>query len=291
MMPPLNSLRAFDAAAKYESISRAAEELSVTHTAVSRQVRNLEEWFGTELFHREGRSIRLTHTGQLLRERTRRVFNELSEVGRSFRQRERSGTIIVSSLPSIATHWIAPNIGTFTNLYPSVQVQIQYSKLEDQFAHGNFDVLISDHRQEAQGVVSEPLFSRRCQPVCSGDYLSANPQLHSPEALLTARLLHDEHKEGWREWFRKNGQVFHGDLTGNIFQDFNLLYAAVVSGQGVALCPVEAFRSDLESGRLVSLSNIEIHQDKTYSLVRSENPRLIVKQFADWFLALCRRST
>ncbi|WP_426213778.1 LysR substrate-binding domain-containing protein [Mesorhizobium abyssinicae] len=290
-MPPLNSLRAFDAAAKYESISRAAEELSVTHTAVSRQVRNLEEWFGTELFHREGRGIRLTHTGQLLRERTRRVFNELSEVGRSFRQRERAGTIIISSLPSIATHWIAPNIGIFTDLHPTIQVQIQYSKLEDQFAYGNFDVLISDHRQEAKGVVSEPLFSRRCQPVCSREYLSANPHLSAPEALLTAKLLHDEHKEGWREWFRKNGHIVHGDIPGNIFQDFSLLYAAVASGQGVALCPVEAFRSQLEIGQLVSLSGIEVHQDKYYSLVRSENPRLIVKQFADWFLARCRGTT
>lgn len=288
-LPPTNALRAFESAARLGSISRAGDELGVTHAAISHHIRHLEQWFGTDLFRKEGRNVVLTREGKALSETLTDSFRQIEAQCQSIRRGSHASALAIACIPSIASRWLIPSLADFQSGHPSLELRVIYAKASDRLADLDADVLVTLTEGDETGTTSRRLFSRRNQPVASPHYL-ARLGARNPESLAKANLLHDEDTTNWREWFRKAGIYPLPELKGPIFQDFNLLATSVIAGHGVALCPVEVFSREIAAGDLIVLSDIATMEDASYFVVTPARTRGEVGAFVDWFLASVRDS-
>lgn len=288
-LPPANALRAFEAAARLGSISRAGDELGVTHAAVSHHIRHLEQWFGTDLFRRQGRNVVLTSEGRALSETLTDSFRQIEAQCRSIRKGGHPTGLTIACIPSIASRWLIPSLADLQADRPSLELRVIYAKASDRLADLDADVLVTLTEGDQTGTVSRRLFSRRNQPVASPHYLTKLGS-RGPTDLAAANLLHDEDMTNWLEWFRKAGIYPLPELKGPVFQDFNLLATAVIAGHGVALCPVEVFSREITAGDVVVLSDIATMEDASYFVVTQARTRSEVGAFVDWFLASVRCS-
>ncbi|GLS18671.1 LysR family transcriptional regulator [Labrys miyagiensis] len=285
-LPPLNSLRAFEAVARLGSVSRAGDELCVTHSAVSHQLKVLEQWIGKPLFLRNARGITLTAEGQALGLTLTPCFTAIAERVDTLMTHVSKPTITVGCIPSIAARWLVPNLAQFSEMHPDIELNVQYARASQKLPLGDLDVLITLGRDEAAQVKNTAIFSRANKPVTSPAYLTRFGPIAGPADIARADLLHDEGKSGWEEWFRKAGAPAPFPLNGAVFQDFNLLATAVIAGHGVALCPTEVFREELKRGDLVILSDIATLVDQHYFIITRIPPAEPVVLFSDWFRAL-----
>lgn len=280
---PLNAIRAFEAAARHLSFSAAGEELHVTHPAISHQIRRLEEWLGLPLFHRDARKVRLTDAGLALQASANAALSDLATACRRIRRNAAVASLSVGCIPSIASRWLVPRLSDFTARHPEIAIRVAYAKAEDRLEDGDNDILITLGADPSPRAASLKLFSRISQPACSPHYLARKGRLGSAEAIAAADLLHDETREGWREWFSQAGATGADVGNGPVFADFNILATAVIAGHGVALCPVEVFREELRRGDLVIISDIATDKDKGYYLTMPAQPSAAETIFADWF--------
>lgn len=286
-LPPMNALRAFEAAARLGSISRAGDALGVTHAAISHHIRHLEHWFGTDLFRREGRNVVATSEGRALSETLTDSFRQIEAQCRSIRRTSHPTGLTIACIPSIASRWLIPALGDFQSRHPALDLRVIYAKASDRLADLDADVLVTLTAGDEAGTQSRRLFSRRNQPVASPHYL-AKLAGRDPTHIAAANLLHDEDMANWREWFRKAGIYPLPDLKGPVFQDFNLLATSVISGHGVALCPVEVFSREIAAGDVVVLSDIATMEDESYFVVTRKGSHSEIGLFVDWFTAAVR---
>ncbi|WP_371826574.1 LysR substrate-binding domain-containing protein [Ensifer sp. PDNC004] len=285
MLPPLGMLRAFEAAARLASFSRAGDELHVTHAAISHQIRLLEEWFGRPLFVREKRGVRLAPEAENLAAVLTSALERIAAETELLRLNAKA-QVSVACIPSIATRWLIPALGEFLHRHPEVDVKVVYAMAEQQLRQTGCDVLITLGADKSEGTRSDRLFSRINRPVASPRYLERKGALTSPQAIASADLLHDETTSRWRDWLARAGQEAAQTLRGPVFQDFNLLATAVIAGHGVALCPVEVFRREIDNGDLVILSNIATLEDESYFLITKVTRSKSAASFSDWFAAV-----
>ncbi|WP_331372650.1 LysR substrate-binding domain-containing protein [Sinorhizobium chiapasense] len=285
MMPPLGALRVFEAAARLASFSRAADELCVTHAAVSHQIRQLEEWFGRPLFLREKRGVRLAPEAERLAEILSASFERVSAEAEALKQRTKS-EITVACIPSIATRWLIPALGDFLAAHADITVKVVYAMAEQRLRETGCDVLITLGADTSDGVACERLFSRVNRPVASPRYLERKGNIDSPDEIAAADLLHDETTRHWQHWFTKAGLPPRQPLSGPVFQDFNLLATAAIAGHGVALCPVEVCRREIENGDLIVLSDLAVLEDEGYFLISKVSRQKAVSAFCAWFKAV-----
>lgn len=192
----------------------------------------------------------------------------------------------IGCIPSIASHWLVPNLNAFTSQRPNLDVRVVYARADQRLADGGLDALITFGAEPTPGVQSDRVLSRISRPVASRSFLEKCGPFESPSRIAAAPLLHDESRDGWRRWFRKAGVEGVSGDTWPVYQDFNLLVTAAIAGHGVALCPVEAYRTEIERGDLVVLSDVAIDEDAAYYISYSANARPAVNQFVHWFLAL-----
>lgn len=285
MLPSLSALRVFEAAARLNSFSRAADELHVTHAAVSHQIRLLEDWFGRPLFLREKRSVRLVPDAVALAQTLSVSLARIEAETRAFRMKA-TGELTVACIASIATRWLIPALPDFLNANPDINVRVIYAMGEQRFREGDCDVLITLGEDGSETRECTRLFSRANRPVASPTYLARRGKRQTAQEIAAADLLHDETPDRWLNWCRKAGLQPDGPLRGPVFQDFNLLATAVIAGHGIALCPTEVFRRELDSGDLVILSDIETLTDESYFLVTAKPPSGGAVKFRDWFCGL-----
>ncbi|MCW0015945.1 LysR substrate-binding domain-containing protein [Rhizobium sp. BT-226] len=286
-LPPLNALRAFEATARLMSLSKAGDELHVTHAAISHQIKHLETWLGRKLMQKSGRGITLTAAGG---EYYRAVSGPLAAIAHatgSMRRDHDMRTITVGCIPSIASRWLVPALPAFQESDPDLDVRIVYARAEERFDDESLDVLITMGEDLSGGRESRLLFSRRNQPVASPHYLAKRNWAIDDVSLAGADLLHDESVDGWKEWFRKAGQKAPELLRGPIFQDFNMLATAAIAAHGVALCPVEVFRREIERGDLLVLSDIATAENQGYYVISNSWAKKPVRRFIDWFMTEC----
>ncbi|BCG92314.1 LysR substrate-binding domain-containing protein [Mesorhizobium sp. 131-2-1] len=280
---PLNAIRAFEAAARHLSFSAAGEELHVTHPAISHQIRRLEEWLGVPLFHRDARKVRLTDAGLALQASANAALSDLAAACRRIRRNAAVASLSVGCIPSIASRWLVPRLPDFTARHPGIAIRVAYAKAEDRLEDDDNDILITLGADPSPKATSLKLFSRMSRPACSPHYLARKGRLASPVDIAAAELLHDETRQGWREWFSQAGMAGADVGNGPVFADFNILATAVIAGHGVALCPIEVFREELRRGDLVVVSDIATDKDKGYYLTMSAQPSAAEITFADWF--------
>ena len=269
-LPSLNALRCFEAAARAGSFSRAAEELNVTQSAVSHQVRQLEDWFGLALFDRQGRQTLPTPKGQELARSLAEAFDIMAAACRRLQQSESGPTLTIAALPSFATIWLIPRLSQFFQEHPEVSVKVVYAFAGQKIQFDEIDIAVLWGPGEWEGCQATPLLPGATAPICNPNFLEKQGPFDVPQAILGKPLLHDDDRLDWQNWMRHAGLKHAGPAPGPIFQDFNLLRAATLAGQGIALCPLSLIADDLSSGRLVQLFDIAIKQDHSYSIIEPD---------------------
>ena len=285
-LPPLNALRAFEAAARHLSFTKGAAELYVTQAAVSHQVKALEEHLGVRLFKRLDRALALTREGEALFVVVRDAFDRLDQAAARLMggggERE---TLVVTSLPSFAARWLVPRLGRFGRAYPHIDVRLEPSIELADFERDQVDVAIRYGRGHYPGLSSEWLLDEELFPVCSPALLEGPKPLRAPEDLRHHTLLHAE-SEDWEMWLRPMGVEGVDAARGPVFQDSSMLLQAAVAGQGVALGRSVLAAEDLAAGRLVRPFSLSQPAGYAYYLVyparAAETPK--VKAFREWAL-------
>lgn len=291
--PPLNALRAFEAVARTGSFRGAAESLFVTQPAISHQVRHLEQWLGAALFDRSGRVPRLTPRGVALARDLTTAFDGIDAACRRARPGTAEGGLVVAAIPSVAICWLIPRLPGFRVLHPDIQLHVIYAHHGHaiDFARTDLAFTFSDAPPTGEGLTAERFLSGRSVPVASPALAELPDAPLTAEWLLKAGLLHDSDTSGWKTWFARVGQPVPDRLPGAMFEDFNLLRAAALAGQGVALCSLSMIQPDLAEGRLVQLSDIPVLEGFDYYLTQSaltprDAPRLKARQaFLSWIAA------
>lgn len=280
----MNTIHTFSVAARHLNFSKAGLELNVTHAAVSNQMKRLEDWFGRKLFERSGRGLKLTSAGQELLHVVDTALLAISATSDKLRVLRDRKQISVACLPSIATRWLVPALGEFMSRYPGISVELSYAEAFQYFDPDRHDVLITHLVELPAKAKATRIFSRTSKPVASAVYAKdRGEELFG--SLEGARLLHDAETQAWEDWFEKAGFRPLVMSNGPLFPDFNLLFTAVLAGQGVALCPVEVFRQEIASGDLVVLSNVSTLDNEGYYVVSTERPAPTVSMFVKWFMA------
>ncbi|MEQ8707812.1 MAG: transcriptional regulator GcvA [Rhodospirillales bacterium] len=282
-LPPLNTLRVFEAAARHLSFTRAAEELNVTQAAVSHQIKALEERLGITLFKRMNRALMLTDAGQAYYPSIREAIDAIRQATERLYELESTGTLTVTMLASFAAKWLVPRLGRFRARCPDIDVLLSTSSKLIDFQRDDVDIGIRYGAGEWSNVRSEKLFSEDLFPVCSPALLDGAIPLREPADLARHMLLQDAGMD-WSTWLIAAGI---GDLElhfGTSFIDSSLALQAAMAGQGVALGRMALVADDLAAGRLVRPFQISLPSNFAYYIVCSvhtgDSPK--IRAFTDW---------
>ncbi len=292
-LPPLNSLRAFESAARWLSFAKAADELNVTPAAVSQQIRLLEDFLGIALFRRMTRAVDLTEEAKTVLPLVTEGFDKLAEAVERLARDQESGLLTVSSAPTFAARWLLPRLPDFSERYPDIDVRLDASLDTRDFHRDGIDVGIRLGTGHYPGLHVVKVLSENISLVCSPKLQSGSNPLRVPEDLKNHRLLHVEWGKfsmplpDWRMWTRAAGvegiDVEHGPR----FTVENLAIEAAINGDGVALVSNYAVAEDLKAGRLVKPFDLMLQADFAYWLVcpHEHLRRTRVRVFCDWLLA------
>ncbi len=253
-IPPMQALRAFDATARAQSLSRAAEALSLTHGAISHQIKGLEADLGVRLVERAGRGIRLTDAGARFATRIRSALTEIADAVREVSERRNPRHLGVSVLPSFAARWLLPRIGHFIARHPDIDLDVNSNAGLADFAREDIDVAIRWGLGDWPGVVAELLMDDAYFPVCSPRY--AKGRLPRTPADLASHTLLRADDEMWKSWFDAAGLDWPEPTRGTVFNDSALMLQAAADGQGIALARSSLIGNDLHNGILVRLFDV-----------------------------------
>jgi LysR family transcriptional regulator, glycine cleavage system transcriptional activator len=294
-LPPLNALRCFDAAAKHLSFTKAAAELNVTHSAVSHQIKALEEWLGVPLFRRINRGLVLTDAGQSYLKPVRDSFERLGEATRRLRVRERAGPLTVSVMPSFAAKWLMPRLRRFRERHPEVDVRISAASHLVDFAREDVDICIRYGRGSWPGVSADLMMRETMFPVASPRLLEGPLPLKTPADLCNHTLMYDYdwRIDFWQLWFEAAGVASFTAKRSLSFNYSNLMLQAAVDGLGVALSQNALAGDDLAAGRLMRLFDYTLPLEFAYYVVVPEGAGLRPKiaHFRDWLLEEAKAAT
>ena len=292
-LPPLNALRAFEAAARHLSFTRAAGELHVTQAAVSHQVKALEEHLGRKLFRRLNRALLLTDDGQAYLPSISRAFTLLNDATNDLLTKQAPGPLTVSALPSFAARWLVPRLGRFRHIRPDIDLRIDPSAELADFAGGDVDVGIRYGRGKYPGMRADWLMTEDIFPVCSPALLEGPHPLRDPRDLQHQVLLHDDGHGDWRTWLLAAGVDRVDPARGPIFTDSSMLIQAAMAAQGVALARGVLAADELAAGRLVRPFTLSLSTEYAYYLVcpvnTAEQPKIAA--FRDWLLGEAKRES
>lgn len=285
-LPPLNSLRSFEAAGRHLSFTRAASELAVTQAAVSHQVKALEQHLGVHLFKRLPRQLMLTMAGQTLLPVVSDSLDVISSTVTALRHDQVTERLSVRLAPSFAAKWLSPKLGTFQSEQPNIDLVLNHSNEVADFRHSDIDLAITYGTGDWPDVVAEPVLSIDFFPVASLDYLKDEWPLSDISNLRHYTLLHDANYENWAEWLNLAGLDDIDPRHGPILDDTNVLIQAAVDGQGIALGSTIFVADHLENERLIRPFDLVLENDYAYYVVCPEEhlSRPAVSAFREWVL-------
>ncbi|MEP2652480.1 MAG: LysR substrate-binding domain-containing protein [Paraglaciecola sp.] len=281
-------LRCFDAAARHQSYSLAADELSITQAAVSQQIRNLEEHFQVKLFSRQGRSMGLTKQGNTLAESVAKAFSELSSGFDRIQTEPENGLLTVTASPSFCSRWLVPRLWKFSAVHPDIQVRAVASAQYEDVRHSDIDVAIRQGEKVIDNVHQETLFIDPVFPICSPKVYEDH-KLTCPERISQCWLVEaiGVGRDGfsWNDWFK----LAKVDIDPTYFKwmevtTWEMGINAVLSGHGVFLTAGSMAQDLIDSGALIKPFDIQIEPGLKFSLLYDEeSPRITrVKVFTEW---------
>ena len=288
-LPPLNSLKCFEAAGRLLSFTAAARELNVTQAAISHQIKVIEKYLGVALFDRYPRRLALTDPGKSLLPEVTEAFDRVSAAIGALGQESYSNQISVRLGPSFAARWLSPRLKYFWLQYPEIDLCLFHvANAPTDFAREDIDIAVTYGDGSWPGVVADRLLELDFFPVCTPAFLRNDKPLTDIGNLRYYTLLHDADYRCWRDWLALAGVDDVKAESGNIIDDTNVLIQAAVDGQGIALGSSAFVQDLLDSGRLVKPFDIELHNDSAYYVVCPEahlqNPA--VRAFKHWLLGL-----
>jgi len=285
-VPPMNTLRAFEAAARHLSFTLAAEELHITQAAVSHQIKTLEEALGVRLFRRLNRAIRLTEEGQTFVTEVRKGLGHLATAVEKIAAPGSSGPLTVSVLPSFASKWLVPRLGRFREKHPEIDVRISPSIELTDFQRDDVDLVVRYGKGRYEGLHSVRMMTEDIFPVCSPALLQGPNALKKPADLKNHTLLHDDAYVDWAMWLLVAGVEDFDSMHGPYFTDSGLVLQAAADGQGVALARGALAADDIAAGRLVKPFDIAIPTEYAYYILTpratSQHPKIVA--FREWLL-------
>ena len=286
-LPPLNALRSFEAAARHQSFTRAADELCVTQGAVSHQVKALEAELGLKLFNRGLRGLAITEPGRNYLAAVQDAFDRIALGTDRLLQRQQAGIVTVSTSPDFAAKWLVSRLGRFSEAHPEIELKISATMHHADFAREDVDLAIRHGAGDWVGLDAVNLCSEELFPVCSPALLRSRRGLRNPEDVLQFPLLHLDDHRYWSRWLEAAGASGEGLLHGPVFNHASMLIDAAVDGQGVALARTALAAADLINGRLVRPFETALPLKKTYWIVcpqaTSSMPKIAI--FRKWLLA------
>ncbi|WP_144391691.1 transcriptional regulator GcvA [Pleionea sediminis] len=285
-LPPLNSLRAFEAAARHLSFTRAADELFVTQAAVSHQIKGLEEFLGVQLFIRKNRKLLLTDQGQEYWPKIRDIFEKLAAATEQLKAQGAAGALNISVVPTFAIVWLVPRLSRFNSLYPDIEVRLKATDREVDFFQDDIDIAIYYEKGDYPGMYTETLLNEFLTPMCSPALLTGEKPLSEPDDLRHHMLLHDGTTDEWRKWLKLAGVKGIDLRKGPVFSHSSMVMQAAIHGQGIALGHNVLAQPEIEAGRLVCPYDIVLPSDFKYDLVCPEEwaERPKIKAFCDWII-------
>lgn len=297
-IPPLNALRAFEAAARHSSFVAAAAELCVTPAAISHQIKGLEDYLGVLLFRRLKRRVMLTDQGQLILPELKQAFALIERAMANLAREGQREVLTVSATPAFTAKWLLPRIHLFRERHPEIDVRLDASHELKDLERGQVDVAIRFGSGGYPGLECKPLrpgAQESVFPVCSPLLLSGEHPLRQPADLRYHTLLHDDSIKdestlpNWQIWLSAAQAESVPAHRGLRFNNSVLAIDAAINGQGVALSCGFVVADDLAAGRLVRPFDIPCKLDYNYFVVFPRNPRTSgkVEKFHRWLLAMC----
>lgn len=286
-LPPLNGLRNFEAASRHMSFKRAAEELNVTPTAVSHQIRRLEEFLGKRLFLRQNRGLELTREAQEYLPSVRVAFEELRNATERLRQRDDADKLTVSTLTYVGARWIVQRLGRFQALHPSIEVSIATSSEPVEFGKGGADVGIRRGNGRWPRLRADWLMNQKLVPVLSPRLLESGPPVRAAADLTRFTLLHvAAEPAAWRRWFDYAGAPEAEVAPGITFDQSITAIQAAIDGLGVALGRTPFVHAELDAGVLVAPVPTLLSDDEDFYIVAPEDnaERAPIMAFRQWML-------
>ena len=299
-LPPLNSLRVLESAARNLSFSKAADELFVTKAAVSHQIKALEEYMGFALFERKNRSIKLTEAAEVALPKLREGFENLSEAVQLMQRHTQHASVNVCMAPSFAAKWLVPRLHKFSGVHPDIDMQItgddtlitsrvSSSNMSEWFRGDNIDVIIRFGTGNYPGYRVDKLFDVSAVPLCSPRLLEGENALKTPDDLRNYTLLHDDTgytgRPSWERWLELAGVKGIDAKRGLHFNHVLLVLAGAVDEQGIGLSMEPLAQHDIDAGRLCIPFDLKMPLDSSYYVIRPEGKsNEAVEAFVSWLL-------
>jgi LysR family glycine cleavage system transcriptional activator len=285
-LPPLNTLRALEAAARSESFTRAAKELNVTQGAVSQQVKSLEAALGVRLFARERQRLSLTEAGRDYLAVVRDALDRIASGTDLVVKRQNSGILTISTSPDFAAKWLVNRLGRFAEKFPEIDLRISAVAHRVDFVREDVDVAVRHGDGSWPGLECVRLCAEQLFPVCNPSLVNGRKRIAGAADLLKFPLLRLDGANGWKQWFEAAG-LADAVARGPIYNWASMLIDAAIDGQGIALARTALAASDLISGRLVRPVDVSLRLNNTYWIVcpkvSTAKPKIAV--FRAWLLA------
>lgn len=286
-LPSLNALRSFEAAARYESFTRAAEELHVTQSAVSLQVKALEAQLGVKLFNRERQRLKLTPAGRNYLAEIRAAFDHVGAATERLIQRESAGVLTVSTSQDFAAKWLVHRLAGFAAAHPGIDLRISATMRQVDFAREDVDVAVRHGDGNWPGLDATQLCTEQIFAVCSPQLLMGPDRLKRPADVLKWPLLRlEDQSKAWERWFALAEVAAPERLPGPVLNRANMLIDAAIAGQGIALARTTLAAWDLIEGRIVRPFDLSWRPAATYWIVSPRASAKVEKvgRFRDWLL-------
>jgi LysR family glycine cleavage system transcriptional activator len=286
-LPSLNAMRAFEAAARHLSFTRAAEELHVSQGAISHHVKTLEEQLETKLFERNPGGLALTEAGAAYLPAMREAFDRMARATADLRRRRSSNILTVSVSPNFAARWLVHRLGDFAAAHTDIDLRLSATMEHIDFAMGDLDVAVRHGDGRWPGLAVTRLIREEVYPVLSLALLERGGPLVKPDDLRHYTLLHDLSSRGWKEWLDMAGATRVRADRGPFFNMTSMALDAAVTGQGVALARRALATQDLLAGRLVRPFAQTLTSERGYFIVcpeaTADEPKIV--RFREWLLA------
>ncbi|MGH6862220.1 MAG: LysR substrate-binding domain-containing protein [Phyllobacterium sp.] len=283
---PLPAIRVFDVVARLQNFTKAAEELNMTQSAVSYQIRLLEAFTGAPLFQRLARGVALTAKGEIAAPVIRRALADMGETFRSIRE-EQSTILVISIIHTFASNWLTPRIADFQSRFPDISVRFDISSRLVDFSAEGIDCGIRLGKGDWPGLTVHRLLSGGFTPLASPAYLEQHGRPETPASLLDYHLISPQ-DDWWPVWFRQAGvnSPLVMKRPGVAIDTQQIIGGLALAGGGVGLVSSAFFRNEIEAGALVKLFDIEASTGTDFYLVYPETKQLQPKLhlFRDWLL-------
>jgi len=269
-LPPLMMVRAFEAAARTGSMRRAGDDIGISHTVISRHVRNLEAWAGRKLLVTGPRGVQLTREGEIFFVTVSKALQMIAAAAIELRPSVRPGMLRIWSVPGLATRWLAPRLSMIEKTLAGAEIVLRAIDRLPDFARSEADVMVG-FGDPPSGAI--PLVSPRMFPVASKRWISKNRTPARLAALADLPLIHEESRRQWTEWFEKAGVVLTKPLSGPLLWDAGLGFDAALAGQGIALASQLTAGDEIACGNLVELLRTDVRLQGYYLLIRPDLAR------------------